>query len=414
MRLQLITLFPEFFTGPLATGLVGKAIAAGRVQVQTVDPRSFTSDRHHKVDDPPCGGGGGMVMRPGPVVAALRSLPDPGRVLLMSPQGRRIEQADLRRLAAEPTLTLISGRYEGYDERIRGFVDEELSLGDFVLTGGEYAALAIVDGVVRLLPGTLGNPRSSAEDSFSAGLLEHPQYTRPLDFEGAEVPELLSSGHHERVAEWRHAQALLRTWRRRPELLAKRGLSVDEAELLYAQTPAPALCAVYRAGPPQPGEVEVWAALAATYSLGRVFIWGPAAEDWEAAIAAAPPLVYPCRARPPKRRKGRRPPPRSASVRPAERLAVIPGPEALPDRWADRPVRRWTTRRRPPAEAQLCDPAEAFGPDRPVPCLILAPAAAQPAGSLAWLPPLRGGVADNRLPAPLVAALILDRMRGEA
>lgn len=411
MKLSLITLFPEFFAGPLKTGLLGKSIEAGRVEVQTVDPRSFTEDRHHKVDGPPCGGGGGMVMKPGPILAALRSIPEPGRVLLMSPQGRPLRQADLVRLAEAPALTLISGRYEGYDERVRAFVDEELSLGDFVLTGGEYAALAILDGVVRLLPGTLGNPRSSAEDSFSAGLLEHPQYTRPLDFEGRAVPALLASGHHAEVEAWRHEQALLKTQQRRPDLLKRRGLSVAEAERLYDLPAAPLLLAVHRAAPPAPGELAAWAQLAAAYQLAQLFVFGPEAQAWRQAIEAAPAILYPTRARPPKRKGRRRPPPRSSTVRPSALLSALDSQDGLPERWEERSIACFAAGRLPRDGVDFADPGSILSSAGPVPCVVFSPA---PQEGWPLLPPLRAGVAENRLPALAAAAAQLDRVRGEA
>lgn len=234
MRFDVVTLFPEFFRSPLETGLVGKAIESGRVEVAFIDPRQFTEDRHRTVDDAPYGGGAGMVMKPEPIARAIaegRAM-GPGPVVLLSPQGRRLEHAALEGFARHAHLVLVAGRYEGFDERIRALADEEVSIGDYVLTGGEHAALVLLDGVVRLLPGTLGNEASTVDDSFSRGLLEHPHYTRPPLFGGMAVPEVLLSGHHGEIAKWRRARALERTRERRPDLLAELGFSRAERTIL--------------------------------------------------------------------------------------------------------------------------------------------------------------------------------------
>jgi tRNA (guanine37-N1)-methyltransferase len=237
MRITIVTLFPEMFDSPLATSLLGKARTAGLVEIDFVNPRDFTADRHRTVDDAPYGGGPGMVMKPGPLVDAIESIGGgaarPHRVLL-SPAGRPLEQRRVRELAAMPHLVLVCGRYEGVDERVsRLVIDEELSLGDFVLSGGEIAALAVVDAVCRLTPGVLGDLASTDEESFSDDVsLEYPQYTRPPEFRGLSVPDVLLAGHHERVRGWRRREALRRTAERRPELLRSRRLAAADLSLV--------------------------------------------------------------------------------------------------------------------------------------------------------------------------------------
>ena len=219
MRITVVTLFPEFFSGPAGVGIVGRALAEGRVALEMVDLRGFGLGAYRQVDDAPFGGGPGMVLMLEPLAAALEPLADTHRVLL-APAGAPITQASLDRWAQLAALTLVCGRYEGVDERVaQHLVDEEASLGDFVLAGGEAAALAIIEGVVRLLPGVVGNPESTEKESFRGGLLEEPQYTRPAEFRGWEVPEVLLSGDHARIAAWRREQRLLRTRERRPDLL---------------------------------------------------------------------------------------------------------------------------------------------------------------------------------------------------
>jgi tRNA (guanine37-N1)-methyltransferase len=208
---------------PLEESILGKAREKGLLRVQVTDIREFAEGKHRVTDDVPYGGGAGMVMKPEPLVAAIESARqrNPGaKVLLLSPQGRRFTQAVAEELAKEGSLILVCGRYEGVDERVGGFIDGELSLGDFVLTGGEPAALAVIDAVARLVPGVLGNELSSRSESFSAGLLEGPQYTRPPEFRGLRVPEVLLSGDHGKIAKWRREQSVLRTQERRPDLLA--------------------------------------------------------------------------------------------------------------------------------------------------------------------------------------------------
>jgi len=228
MNVDVLTIFPHMFPGPLGDSITGRALAAGLMQVNAVDIRTFATDRHRSTDDYPYGGGQGMVMRPEPVIAALDSVCQPSsRVLLMSPAGRRFTQAVAAELAAEPHLVLICGRYEGVDERVRLLTGaEELSIGDFVLTGGELAAMVVLDAVMRLLPGVLSSNDAWRDESHAmGGLLEYPQYTRPVDFRGLRVPDVLLSGHHAQVAAWRRQQALLRTRERRPELLSPEHLA---------------------------------------------------------------------------------------------------------------------------------------------------------------------------------------------
>ncbi len=220
MKISVITMFPEYFDSPLEVSLVGKAIERGLFDVDLVDLRLHGRGVHRQLDDAPFGGGAGMVMTAEPLGEALAPLADTYRVLL-SPSGVPLTQATLDRWATGGPLTLVCGRYEGVDQRvIDGHIDEEVSLGDYVLLGGEAGALAIIEGVVRLLPGVVGNPESTRTESFRDGLLEEPQYTRPAEFEGVAVPEVLLSGNHARIAEWRLAQRQERTRSRRPDLWA--------------------------------------------------------------------------------------------------------------------------------------------------------------------------------------------------
>ena len=223
MRLDVVSLAPEALAPLLSLGVIGRAFAAGIANLHTHNPRDFAEGKYRKVDDEPYGGGAGMVLMPEPVFAAVEAIPvlPRRRTLLMSPQGRQLQQADLRRWAdGYDQLVLLCGHYEGFDERIRGLADEEVSLGDFVLTGGELPAAVIINGVVRLLPGTVGTAASLEEESHSAGLLEHPHYTRPAVFRGMEVPTVLRSGDHGAIARWRAEQQQQRTQQRRPDLYA--------------------------------------------------------------------------------------------------------------------------------------------------------------------------------------------------
>ncbi len=234
MKVSVVTLFPEYFRGPLETGILGRAAQDGLVAVEVVDLRRFGEGRHQVTDDYPFGGGAGMVMKPGPVVDAIDRVRvrRPGaRVAPLRPQGRRFDQGVAREYAALDAFALVCGRYEGFDERVRAFVDDELSVGDFVLMGGEAAAMAVIEAAARLVPGVLGDARSPDEESHADGLLEYPQYTRPREFRGLAVPEVLLSGHHGRIAAWRREQAVIRTARRRPDLLARADLTDAEREL---------------------------------------------------------------------------------------------------------------------------------------------------------------------------------------
>ncbi|MEO1580866.1 MAG: tRNA (guanosine(37)-N1)-methyltransferase TrmD [Pseudomonadota bacterium] len=235
-RVTVITLFPDWVRTVAEHGVVGRAIADGAVTLDCINPRDFAEDRQRRVDDRPFGGGPGMVMQFAPMAAAIRAArvaSEAAHVVLMSPQGPQLTQARVAAMARRPELVLVAGRYEGLDERIvDAEIDEELSLGDFVLSGGELAAMAVVDSVVRLLPGTLGHADSADEDSFSDGLLDCPHYTRPAEIEGRHVPAVLQSGNHAAIARWRRQQQLGRTWLRRPDLLEGMELDVGDRELL--------------------------------------------------------------------------------------------------------------------------------------------------------------------------------------
>ncbi len=233
MRIDVLTLFPEMFGGPLGHSILKRAIERGVLDVGLTNPRDFTTDRHRTVDDAPYGGGPGMVMKPGPLFAAVEAVARPGsRVVLLSPRGRVFTQAVARELAEGDHLVLICGHYEGVDERVREHLaTDELSIGDYVLTGGELAAMVIVDAVARLLPGVLGDEGSSADESHSDGLLEYPQYTRPRLFRGWPVPEVLLSGNHALIERWRRRQALLTTALRRPDLIRAEHLLALREEL---------------------------------------------------------------------------------------------------------------------------------------------------------------------------------------
>jgi tRNA (guanine37-N1)-methyltransferase len=222
VRVDILTIFPGIFESPLRESLLGKAIRAGVLDVRVHDIRDFTSDRHRQVDDEPYGGGPGMVMKPEPIFAAVEALgPGRKRVILLSPAGRRLDQALVRELAAEPWLVLICGRYEGVDERVvEGLPAEEVSIGDYVLSGGELPALVVLEAVSRLVPGVVGREESVERDSFGPeGLLDHPHYTRPAEFRGMRVPEVLLSGNHAEIERWRRQAALEKTRRNRPDLL---------------------------------------------------------------------------------------------------------------------------------------------------------------------------------------------------
>ena len=235
MRFDVVTLFAPVFAAVTEHGITSRALQAGLWQLKTWNPRDFAADNYRTVDDRPYGGGPGMVMLAEPLEKALDAAKaaGAGRVVYLSPQGTRLDHRKVMALAKEPALTLLCGRYEGVDERLlERRVDEELSLGDFVLSGGELAAMTLIDACVRQLPGALGDERSAVQESFAAGLLDCPQYTRPEMYRDAKVPEVLLSGHHENIRRWRLKQALGRTWLRRPDLLQARGMSDEEQRLL--------------------------------------------------------------------------------------------------------------------------------------------------------------------------------------
>jgi tRNA (guanine37-N1)-methyltransferase len=233
VRIDVFTIFPEYLEGPLGASLLGRARAEGIVDVRLHDPRAHATDRHASVDDTPFGGGAGMVMAPGPLFHAVEATDAPRPRILLTPAGRRFDQAEARTLAAGEGFSLLCGRYEGVDQRVAEHLcDDELAVGDYVLAGGEVAALVVIEAVTRLLPGVVGNAASTEEESFGAGLLEYPQYTRPASFRGWDVPEILRSGDHERIRRWRRAQALRRTLRRRPDLLRRENLEDDDRRLL--------------------------------------------------------------------------------------------------------------------------------------------------------------------------------------
>jgi tRNA (guanine37-N1)-methyltransferase len=237
MQMQVVTIFPEMVLTIAEYGVVGRAVDRGLVSLGCQNPRDFADDAHRTVDDRPYGGGPGMVMKYEPAAAAIaaakEALPDGSPVVCLSPQGRLFDQATAQRFAGLPGIVLLAGRYEGIDERlIESHVDEELSLGDFVLSGGEIAAMAVIDAVARLLPGVLGDETSASQDSFMEGLLDHPHYTRPEDIDGRRVPEVLLSGDHARIAKWRYQQALGRSFERRPDLVEKLELNDEQRKLL--------------------------------------------------------------------------------------------------------------------------------------------------------------------------------------
>ncbi len=236
MRFDILTLFPEMFSSPFQESILAKAIEKGLIEVRTINIRDFALDKHRIVDDAPYGGGQGMVMKVEPIARAIEQVKseDPSvRTIYLTPEGKPLNQEMARQLSSRSHLILLCGRYEGVDERVRElFIDEEISIGDYVLTGGELAAMVLIDAVSRLLPGVLGSDRSAEEDSFFGSLLEYPQYTRPASFRGYEVPEVLLSGNHQAISLWRRKEALRRTWMRRPDLLSKASLSEEDKNIL--------------------------------------------------------------------------------------------------------------------------------------------------------------------------------------
>ncbi len=239
MRIDILSLFPDMFQATLGESIIGRAQDSGFLDIHVTDFRKYTTDKHNHVDDAPFGGGAGMLLQAQPIfdaMAAIRKETTPnypkGRVILMDPAGRRFDQDYAQELAMEDHLTFICGHYEGYDERIRHLVTDEASLGDYVLTGGELAAMVMIDATVRFVPGVLGNQASPMGDSFSNGLLEYPQYTRPADFRGMKVPAVLTSGDHQKIREWRMKESLRRTLHRRPDLLKKVKLTRQQQLML--------------------------------------------------------------------------------------------------------------------------------------------------------------------------------------
>lgn len=237
MRIDVVTLFPEMLDAVIDSGITSRAVDNKLLDIHAWNPRDYTSDTHRTVDDRPYGGGPGMVMKVEPLREAIRAAraqaPEGTRVIHLSPQGRKLDQAGLRELADLPGLVLVASRYEGVDERlINAEIDEEWSIGDYVLSGGELAAMVIIDGVTRLLPGALGHELSADQDSFTDGLLDYPHYTRPDEIDGEAVPAVLASGDHQAIHRWRQKQALGRTWLRRPDLLEGGELSVEQERLL--------------------------------------------------------------------------------------------------------------------------------------------------------------------------------------
>ena len=235
MHIHILTLFPAMFAGPFSESIIKRAIERGLVSISVHNIREYTHDKHRVVDDYPYGGGPGMVMKPEPIFEAVEEVKtnEDAPVILLTPQGRQFDQEAANELAQSEELIFICGRYEGVDERVREhLVTDEVSIGDYILSGGEIAAMAVVDAVVRQIPGVLGSEESAREDSHSYGLLEYPQYTRPDSFRGWEVPEVLLSGNHAEIARWRHVQSLRRTLERRPDLIRQAALSDEDKELL--------------------------------------------------------------------------------------------------------------------------------------------------------------------------------------
>ena len=231
MKINVLTLFPDMFT-PLTTSMLGRGLDDGKWQLNLVNFRDFTTDIHHHVDDSPYGGGAGMVLQIMPIKKALDSIKNKGKVIITAPQGKTFNQKMAQEWSQAENLTFICGHYEGFDQRVYDLADEIVSIGDYVLTGGELPTMSMIDATVRLIPGILGNDASPVEESFAHGLLEYPQYTRPEDFEGKKVPQVLTSGNHQKIDEWRHKEALRATYLYRPDLLEQHALSAEEEKML--------------------------------------------------------------------------------------------------------------------------------------------------------------------------------------
>lgn len=231
MKINVLTLFPDMFT-PLTTSMLGRGLDDGKWQLNLVNFRDFTTDIHHHVDDSPYGGGAGMVLQIMPIKKALDSIKNKGKVIITAPQGKTFNQKMAQDWSQAENLTFICGHYEGFDQRVYDLADEIVSIGDYVLTGGELPTMSMIDATVRLIPGILGNDASPVEESFAHGLLEYPQYTRPENFQGMKVPAILTSGNHQKIAQWRHKEALRATYLRRPDLLEQHALSAEEEKML--------------------------------------------------------------------------------------------------------------------------------------------------------------------------------------
>lgn len=231
MKINVLTLFPDMFT-PLTTSMLGRGLDDGKWQLNLVNFRDFTTDIHHHVDDSPYGGGAGMVLQIMPIKKALDALKNKGKVIITAPQGKTFNQKMAQDWSQAENLTFICGHYEGFDQRVYDLADEIVSIGDYVLTGGELPTMSMIDATVRLIPGILGNDASPVEESFAHGLLEYPQYTRPENFQGMKVPAVLTSGNHQKIAQWRHKEALRATYLRRPDLLEQHALSAEEEKML--------------------------------------------------------------------------------------------------------------------------------------------------------------------------------------
>ncbi|NUE98608.1 tRNA (guanosine(37)-N1)-methyltransferase TrmD [Lactobacillus melliventris] len=231
MKINVLTLFPDMFT-PLTTSMLGRGLDDGKWQLNLVNFRDFTTDIHHHVDDSPYGGGAGMVLQIMPIKKALDSIKNKGKVIITAPQGKTFNQKMAQDWSQAENLTFICGHYEGFDQRVYDLADEIVSIGDYVLTGGELPTMSMIDATVRLIPGILGNDASPVEESFAHGLLEYPQYTRPENFQGMKVPAVLTSGNHQKIARWRHKEALRATYLRRPDLLEQHALSAEEEKMM--------------------------------------------------------------------------------------------------------------------------------------------------------------------------------------